>query len=103
MSIAHYTEVSHKRHSVLWSAYCKGGDSSVHADVVVFIFMLLFNMKYLSCHVFLFFTVFKEEHITVSHFTFIVCKRMLFCDAEKTQRFIECLERGYFLLLILTC
>lgn len=40
---------------MLWRAFCKDGDSSVCTGVVVVIFMLLFNMKYLSCHVFLFF------------------------------------------------
>lgn len=72
MIFAHYTKVGHKRNSVLWRAYCKGGDSSVCTGVVVFIFMLLFNMKYLICHVFLFFTIFKEECITISHFIFRV-------------------------------
>lgn len=61
MSIAHYTEVGHKINSVLWRAYCKGGVSSVHATIVIFIFMLLFNMKYLSCRVFLFFTVSRKN------------------------------------------
>lgn len=84
MIFAHYTKVSHKRNSVLWGAYCKGDDSSVYTGVVVFIFMLLFNMKYLSCHVFLFFTIFKEEYITISHLIFREWKWMLFCDAENT-------------------
>lgn len=33
----------------------------LRAGVAVFIFMLLFNMKYLSCHVFLFFNGFPER------------------------------------------
>lgn len=41
------------------------------AGVVVFIFMWICNMK-LSCHVVLFFIVFKEEYITISHFIFRV-------------------------------
>lgn len=59
MIVAHYTKFGHKRKSMLWRASCKGGDSSVCAGVVVFIFMLLFNMKYLSCRMFLFFYSFQ--------------------------------------------
>lgn len=71
MMVAHYTEVCCKE------ILCSGelilrAVMRLRTGVVVFIFVLLFNMKYLSCHVFLFFTVFQEEYITVFHFIFRV-------------------------------
>lgn len=54
MNIPYYTKGSHKRNTMLWSISFKEAPLCA-VGIVVFIVMLLFNIKYLSCHLFFFF------------------------------------------------
>lgn len=55
MNIPYYTKGSHQKNTMLWSIYCKETPLCA-VGIVVFIVMLLFNIKYLSCHVFFFYS-----------------------------------------------
>lgn len=76
MIVPHYIKVS-RGEAHRFGTHHKGSVPLRAPARLVFLSMLLFNMKYRSCHVvvcgcgFVFsFTVFKEEYIATSHFLF---------------------------------
>lgn len=82
-----------EKKAVLWSVSFKVSPLCA-MGVVVFSVMLLFNIRYLSCHAFFSFTVFKDEHRTISYFLFIIWKWILFCNTAKYLKVHWTLGRG---------